>query len=131
MMALPVSKRHILVVDDEPLVRETVAMLLEFDGHEVDSASSAAAALSLFELGKFDVIFTDHFMPFMSGSELAAAIKALSPCQPVVMLSAWAEKLQSPSAEPVCVDFFICKPFGIETLREAVSRVMLPKSRLN
>src|ERR1043166_9445911 len=59
MTAYPVCKRNILVVDDEPLVCETVAMLLQVDGHRVASAHSATEALALFESGKFDLVITD------------------------------------------------------------------------
>src|SRR5208283_3044388 len=72
-------QRHILVVDDEPLVRQTVQMLLEDDGYIVDEAGSGAEALALFEPGKFDMVFTDYFMPEMKGDQLAAAIKRRSP----------------------------------------------------
>src|SRR3989442_566007 len=47
MTACPVCKRNILVVDDEPLVCETVTMLLQIDGHRVASAHSATEALAL------------------------------------------------------------------------------------
>src|SRR4051812_5623849 len=63
-------KKHILVVDDEPLICDTVKMILQLDGHLVDSASSGAQALDLFEPGKFDVIITDFFMPAMTGEKL-------------------------------------------------------------
>src|ERR1039458_6298199 len=54
--------RHILVVDDEPLVRQTVQMLLQDDGYVVDEAESGPQALAMFEPGKFDMVFTDYFM---------------------------------------------------------------------
>lgn len=112
--------RHILVVDDEPLVRQTVQILLEGDGYVVDGAKSGAEALSMFEPGKFDMIFTDYFMPEMKGDQLAAAIKRRSPKQPIVMLTAFPEKLQSSACPLGGVDSFICKPFELETLRTAI-----------
>jgi len=86
------QQKHILVVDDEPLVRQSVQLLLEADGYIVDGAESGAAALALFEPGKFDMIFTDYFMPEMKGDQLAAAINKRSPKQPVVMLTAFFRK---------------------------------------
>src|SRR5712671_2621432 len=94
MTTCPVCKRHILVVDDEPLICETVRMILQLDGHVVDSASSGAQALTLFQPGKFDVVITDFFMPSMTGDKLAAAIKIQSPGQRVMMLTAYPEKLR-------------------------------------
>ena len=80
-------------MDDEPLVCQSVQLLLEDDGYVVDGAKSGAEALALFEPGKLDMIFTDYFMPGMKGDRLAAAIKKRSPKQPVVMLTAFPEKL--------------------------------------
>ncbi len=114
--------RHILIVDDEPLVRQSVQMLLRGDGYLVDEAKSGAEALALFKPGKFDMIFTDYLMPEMKGDQLAAAIKRRSPTQPVVMLTAYPEKLQSSDCPLGGVDSFICKPFELETLRSAIAR---------
>ena len=50
------QQRHILVVDDEPLVRQTVQMLLEDDGYIVEEAGSGPQALAMFEPGKFDMV---------------------------------------------------------------------------
>ena len=115
-------QRHILVVDDEPLVRQSVQMLLQGDGYVVEEAKSGAEALALFQPGKFDMIFTDYLMPGMKGDQLAAAIKRRSPEQPVVMLTAYPEKLQTSDCPLGGVDSFICKPFELETLRTAIAR---------
>ena len=116
------QQRHILVVDDEPLVRQTVQMLLQDDGYVVDEAESGPQALAMFEPGKFDMIFTDYFMPDMKGDQLAAAIKRRSPKQAVVMLTAFPEKFQSSACPLGGIDSFICKPFELETLRSALAR---------
>ena len=106
-------------MDDDALVCETVAMILRFDGHLVDSATSAAQALEIFAPGKFDLIITDLFMPSMTGDKLAAAIKSLAPTQPVVMLTAYPEKIAGERPIEV-VDFTMGKPFEIEALRDLV-----------
>ena len=116
------QQKHILVVDDEPLVRYTVHMLLEDDGYIVDEAESGDAALALFEPGKFDMIFTDYCMPGMKGDQLAAAIKKRSPKQAVVMITAFPEKLTCSDCPLGGIDSFICKPFEVETLRAAIAR---------
>ncbi|MGB7767378.1 MAG: response regulator [Verrucomicrobiia bacterium] len=115
-------QRHILVVDDESLVRQSVHILLQGDGYLVDMAKSGAEALALFEPGKFDMIFTDYLMPEMRGDQLAAAIKQRSPGQPVVMLTAFLEKFQSSDCPLYGVDSFVGKPFGLENLRAAIAR---------
>ena len=116
------QQRHILVVDDEPLARYTAQILLEGDGYIVDEARSGAEALAKFEPGKFDMVFTDYLMPEMKGDQLAAAIKRRAPKQPVVMVTAYPEKLQCSECPLGGVDSFICKPFDIESLRTAINR---------
>lgn len=119
------TSRHILVVDDEPLVCDAVKMMLTFDGHVVDTARSGKEALEFFSPGKYDVVFTDMHMPPMNGDELAARIKAQSPGQPVIMITAFTEQLQN--VPPAGVDFLIPKPFLLENLRQALAKVVRHK----
>jgi CheY-like chemotaxis protein len=118
-------QRHILVVDDEPLVCDAVKMMLNFDGHVVETVGSAKEALGTLEKSKFDLVITDFEMPFMKGDELAAAIKARDPKQPIVMITAYAEMLQASGNALPGVDFVISKPFLLENLREAIAKVTL------
>ncbi len=124
MTATGYPKRRILVVDDEPFVCDAVRMMLTFDGHAVQTANNGADALALFEKDKFDLIITDLCMPVMKGDELAAAIKARDPKQPVVMITAYAETLQASARTLAGVDFLISKPFLLENLREAIAKTV-------
>src|SRR5258705_13219996 len=124
-----ISRKHILVVDDEPFVCDAVKMMLDFDGHIVETAHSAKDALAMFEEGKFDLIITDFAMPTMKGDELAAAIKARSPNQPVVMITAYAEMLQASGKNMPGVDLVISKPFLLENLRAAIAKVTQIKKK--
>ena len=115
-------RKRILVVDDNPQVCDAVKLMLDFDGHEVTVAGAAKAALAMLEQANFDLVITDFDMPGMKGDELAAAIKARSPQQPVVMITAYAEMIQA-SGNPLSgVDFVISKPFLLESLREAIAK---------
>ena len=89
----------------------------------METASNGKEALALFEKGQYDLVITDFAMPNMKGDELAAAIKAKSPKQPVVMITAYAEMLQSSGNPLTGVDFVISKPFLLENLREAINKV--------
>jgi CheY-like chemotaxis protein len=128
MTVFIMPKRHILVVDDDALVRETVTMLLQFDGHCVDTATCGAEALAVFEPHKFDLVFTDFLMPSMTGEKLAAEIKTRCPGQPVVMLTGYPEKIQQSGHPLTAVDFLIGKPFEIESLRQAIIQFAPSKS---
>ncbi len=123
MTVAGIPSRRILVVDDEQFVCDALRMMLNFDGHVVETANSGADALALFERGKFDLVITDFSMPTMKGDELAVAIKTRAPKQPVVMITAYAEMLQSAGNPLTGVDFVISKPFLLEDLREAVAKV--------
>ena len=120
------QQRHILVVDNEPSARLTVQMLLEEDGYVVEEAESGPQALAMFEPGKFDMIFTDFCMPDMRGDQLAAVIKKRSPEQPIVMITAFPEKLPCSDVPLGGVDSFICKPFSVDDLRTAIVRFTHP-----
>jgi CheY-like chemotaxis protein len=115
-------QKHILIVDDEPLVCRSVQILLEAEGYVVEQAKNAVEALAMYEPDKFDLVFTDYLMPQMKGDKLAEAIKRISPTQPVVMLTAFPEKLQSSDCPLGGVDCFICKPFDLNNLQTAIAR---------
>jgi CheY-like chemotaxis protein len=112
------GKMRMLVVDDEPNICDCIRLILSMEGHEVVTANSGLAALSLFEKDKFDLVFTDYSMPGMKGDQLAAAIRVIAPNQPIMMITGLA-----PATPPAGVDLILNKPFQLEDLREAVTRV--------
>jgi len=122
-------QRRILVVDDEPLVCDAVKMMLNFDGHIVETAHNGKAALEIFEKGKFDLVITDFSMQPMRGDALALAIKERAPTQPVVMITAYAEMLQASATPLKGVDYLISKPFLLENLRDAITKTTGSESK--
>ena len=124
-MNRPEVERHrILVVDDESTVRDAIKMLLTIDGHDVETAESGSEALARIKEEKFDLVLTDYAMPAMTGEELATAIKAALPKQPVGMITAYAGLLQGSGNPLMGVDFLLSKPFLLTDLRAAVARVV-------
>lgn len=128
MGAPVIPTKKILVVDDEPFVCDAVKMMLTFDGHQVQTANSGKEALATLEKNKFDLVITDFAMPVIKGDELASMIKASYPNQPVIMITAYAEMLQSSGNPLQGVDRLISKPFLLDELREAIAQVLTPKS---
>ena len=121
---------RILVVDDEPDVRQAIKMMLEHDGHEVQTVDSGEAALALLEHDTFDLIITDYSMAGMKGNQLAATVKKCRPDQPIIMVTAFAADFH-PSGKPTGgVDCVLSKPFTMIELREAVARVISLKALL-
>lgn len=111
------SSLNILAVDDDPLVRETLAAMLEDMGHVVVSADSGEHALLAFEApGRFDLLLTDFSMPGMTGGELAQALRAVQPDLPKVIATGYAEAL---SASSLAVTR-LSKPFDRSALASAI-----------
>ena len=119
-----INPSRILVVDDEPIVCDSIRMLLAFDGHAVRTANSAEQALSVFKSDQFDVLITDYAMPGMKGSELATEIRKQAPNLPVVLVTAYAEMLSSWGADLSNVDCVVSKPFRLETLRNSLAEAI-------
>ena len=115
---------QILVVDDEPAVCRAMKMMLEHDGHKVQTASSGREALALLEQCRFDLVTTDFSMPEMKGDALAIAIKQRLPNQPVLMISGNALTSQSSGNPLTGVDLVIGKPFLLADLRKAIDKLL-------
>ena len=81
-------KARILVVDDEPAIRDTMRMILEYEGHEVAAAGSGPEALGLVEREAPDLVFLDVKMPGLDGLEVLSRLRGLSDALPVVIISA-------------------------------------------
>ena len=124
MSTTDIPTRRILVVDDEPVVRRSLQLLLGLDGHDVETATASREALARLEQGAFDLVITDFVMPDMQGDELAARIKARRPKQAVGMITAQAEALRFTGNKVPGVDFMIGKPFRREELRAAVAAAL-------
>ena len=114
-----VTRQRILVVDDEPLVCESVRMLLTYEGHHVQTASCGEDALLKHSQAEFDIVITDFAMPGMKGDELSQNLKQRAPSKPVILLTAF-----PPSRQPETVDLILTKPFYLDTLRQGIAKVL-------
>jgi CheY-like chemotaxis protein len=115
-----IIRKHILLVDDEPEVRNTVKLLLQLDDHTVTEAKNGREALEMFTQDCFDLVISDYMMPEMRGDELAANIKRLAPSQPILMLTGSFEMVEGCSPQ---MDAVLRKPFSIGDLRAAIARL--------
>ena len=129
-MRSTIPSQRILVVDDEPIVRAAIRILLTFDGHRVETVDGGEAALEKLTQCQFDLVFTDLTMPGMSGEKLAVAIKAKLPLQVVVMVTAYGEVMDRSQKDQLSVDFVLTKPFDIRTLRELLLRATTKTTKL-
>ncbi len=126
--ASPAETLRVLVVDDEPAVRDVLREALESEGCEVFVAESGEKALNVFDAqnGNIDVIFTDIGMPEMSGWELAREIRKRSETIPLAIVSGWAEAISVEARQAINAEWIVPKPFDIEAIgliaREAGAR---------
>ena len=117
-------KLAVLVVDDEPMVRDVLKEYLTGDGHEVETAENGVKAWEAFRQKKFDLIITDRAMPEMNGDELTDKIKGHSPKIPLIMLTGFAELMKCRNECPQSVDHLLAKPLTLEAYREALFTVL-------
>jgi CheY-like chemotaxis protein len=110
--------KNILLVDDDPNVRSSLKLLLSIDRHTVTEAENGQEALLLFTGSKYDLVIIDYLMPGMLGDELARNIRNLAPAQPILMLTAYLEKLAD-AGQPA--DGVLGKPLSIDALRRAMA----------
>ena len=114
----------VLVVDDEEVVRETLAeMLVELE-HKVVTAESGRDALEKVTNDNFDLVFTDLAMPEMDGWETARAIRQQRPELPVVLVTGYGATARPPSGESDLVAGIIGKPFDFDQVTGTIARVV-------
>lgn len=113
---------NILLVEDDPDVRESVSTLLEDEGYVVHQAENGRVALdTLAALPEWPcLILLDLMMPVMSGSEFLAELRATrSVTVPVVILSAWPREAAGPAGTQGA-NGFLRKPISLDSLLAAV-----------
>jgi two-component system nitrogen regulation response regulator NtrX len=117
-------KARILVIDDEPAIRDTMRMILEYEGHEVVSAGSGQEGLAIAERDAPDLVFLDVKMPGLDGLETLARLRAANDSLPVVMVSAHGTATTALEAGRLGAFRFIEKPlskdFVLDAVREGV-----------
>jgi len=114
-------EKRVLLVEDDPSARESIKLLLMIDRHKVTQAENGRQALQMYAPGRFELVIMDYFMPNTQGDVLAATIRQLDLGQPILLVTAYAEKIVD-SGLPV--DGILAKPFGIEELRQAIVQVL-------
>jgi signal transduction histidine kinase/ActR/RegA family two-component response regulator len=123
---------RILVVDDEEYVRDLLRDILENEGCEAVVAEGGYQALSLFESGTFDAVFTDIGMPDMNGWEFSRALRLRDRKIPVAVITGWGEAVSSHERQAAQVNWVIAKPFEtpqiVEMVRDVSRRKVLTQA---
>ena len=122
----------ILLADDDAMVRETIAMLLEDAGHEVHQASDGAGALEMLETMRPDLVVTDVFMPQIDGIELIRSIRRIHADLKVLAISGGGmyqdPKLATQLAAATGASRVLRKPVSNDELLDEVALLVSPES---
>jgi DNA-binding response OmpR family regulator len=121
--ASAVRATKVLVVDDEPTVREVVAGYLRRDGHDVAEAADGTRALELLESDPPDLVVLDMMLPGVNGLDVLRRVRATSDI-PVVMLTARSEEADRVSGLELGADDYVVKPFSPRELAARVNGVL-------
>jgi DNA-binding NtrC family response regulator len=110
------QKRRVLVIDDEPAIREALDTFLSWEGYVVATAESGEAALRQAAGEPFDVAITDLRMPGMAGDETVAALKQIDPGLPIIVVTGYASDEAAVRCSKEGAFSVVRKPVQIEDL---------------
>lgn len=115
---------HILIIDDEDALRQTLARILQRAGYEVTTAESGEMALSLVANTEFDLIYMDLRMPGMAGLDVLKIIHTSHPTLPVVLFTAQPDLDSAVVALRLGATDYLLKPLQPEILIERTRAIL-------
>lgn len=114
----------ILVVDDEPGMRDMLVDALSLAGHQATAAGDGFEALKLIRAERFDLVISDVNMPRMNGFELLQDLREHGDQTPVIMLTARGDRNDVTAGLKFGADDYVTKPFGLEELTLRVAAIL-------
>ncbi len=118
------KRPRVLVIDDEPSIREVVRRLLDQAGCDVVEAPDGRSGLAMTAGRQFDAVITDVRMPGLSGLELLAELKRANPEGVVIMMTGYADMETVLAALRADADDFVMKPVNVHALAAVVRRAI-------
>jgi DNA-binding response OmpR family regulator len=119
---------RVLVIDDDPVVRDAVRALLEYFGYECGVAADGPSGLALFESATWDVVITDLTVSGRTGWHIVDAIRKRVSQQPVIVMSG-ADHLSLRTVAGQCRVSLLVKPFGLNALKAALVDALYARLR--
>lgn len=116
------TKHHVLLVEDDPLISKALSLSLPFAGFEVTVCETYAEGLA--HRQPIDVILLDINLPDGDGFELCRAIRARDPDIPILMLTAKTDEESAVAGIECGADDYIRKPYGIHELTARMRRLL-------
>ena len=126
--AVPTEPLNVLLVDDDPILLQSLQDSLQADGHKVTIANGGQAGIEIFRAAEvsgdpFAVVISDLGMPQVDGRRVAAAVKEVSTSTPVILLTGWGQRLMADGETPSHVDQVLSKPPKMRELRAALAQL--------
>lgn len=115
---------HILVVDDDENLRDTIALLLENEGFRVTTAADGTAGFEEAIRARPDLVLVDLRMPGMSGVEVCKQLRAAGARTPIIVLSAVGDEIDKVLLLEIGADDYVVKPFGTRELLARIRAVL-------
>ena len=122
-MSVPAARRRILLVDDDPGVRDVVAFTLRREGFEVDEERDGPAALETGRSRRYALVILDVMLPGLSGTEICRALRAESDV-PILMLTARDAERDRVLGLELGADDYVTKPFSSAELLSRVRAIL-------
>ena len=118
---------RILVVDDDPSIRNMLSIVLKKNNYDVILAENGNSALNRLKKSTFDLIISDIKMPDIDGIRLLEKIKSINPEIPVIMITAFASANDAVEAMKLGAEDYITKPFNIDELKIIIDKSLYKK----
>jgi DNA-binding response OmpR family regulator len=116
------EQRRVLIVDDDPAIRQIVRVLLERDGVRADIAEDGERATRMLEEGNYGVVLLDLLMPRLDGHGVIDYMRAHGITTPVIVISSVGDSASD--LDPQLVRIVLQKPFEARDLRKVVAAVL-------
>lgn len=118
------SKKSILLVEDEEHLQEALKLNLELEGYEVTTASDGAAALKAVEQEYFDLMVLDVMLPEIDGITVCETVRLKHKSMPILILSAKTDDASRVTGLKKGADDYLTKPFNLEELLLRVNKLI-------
>lgn len=124
ILPIPSSGQHILLVDDESMIRQLMAGVLEEQGFKVVQAEDGKSAIKAFRENSVDLVILDMIMPGMKGEEVLKALRTISPDVTVMVSSGFMSEEQRDRLKEFGIEDFLDKPYREEDVLSSIRRTL-------
>lgn len=124
------ERGRLLIVDDDPGIRDSLRRALGFEGYEVSTASDGDHALDMIEPSRFDAVVLDVMMPGTNGLEVARSMRSRGDATPILMLTARHAVADRVAGLDAGADDYLVKPFSLDELLARL-RALLRRSAIS